>query len=161
VLIAAVVLPAGVSSADTRPTPREGAAHAVPLYGTLVRAWDAPEDDPFASGHRGIDVAAAVGSPVRASSAGVVSFAGNVAGNLTVSVDHPDVRTTYSFLGSIAVKKGARLELGDVVGTVGTGHPNSGLPPHVHLSARRSGEYFDPVELYVGTSYADLVALVA
>jgi murein DD-endopeptidase MepM/ murein hydrolase activator NlpD len=143
------------------PAPREGAGHAVPLFGELLRVYDAPEN-PFAPGHRGLDVGAPAGTPVRASATGVVSFAGTVAANRTVTVDHGDgVLTTYSFLGSLAVARGTPVERGEVVGTVGTGHPGSALPPHVHLSARRDGVYFDPLELYVGSSYADLLSIVA
>jgi murein DD-endopeptidase MepM/ murein hydrolase activator NlpD len=92
----------------------------------------------------------------------VVSFAGSVAGNRTVTVNHDGgLLTTYSFLGSSAVSKGAHVEMGTVIGAVGAGHPGSGLPPHVHLSARRDGVYFDPLELYVGSGYADLLSLVA
>src|SRR5260370_925523 len=58
------------------------------------------------------------------------------------------------------VKKGQRVLRGDGVGDVGPGRGTS-LPPNVHLSARRNNVYFDPLELYVGTSYADLVELVA
>lgn len=145
---------------DAGPLPRDGADHAVPLYGDLVRIYDAPED-PFAPGHRGVDVGAPEGSPVRSSAAGVVSFAGSVAGNRTVTVDHREgLLTTYSFLGEVRVARGTPVEPGEVVGTVGRGHSNSSLPPHVHLSARRNGIYFDPLELYVGEAYADLLSLV-
>ncbi len=147
--------------AEDAPSPRPGADHAVALYGELVRVFDAP-DDPFAPGHRGVDVAAPTGSLVRASAAGVVSFAGSVAGNLTVTIDHgAGLLTTYSFLAQARVAKGAPVRRGDVVGTVGRGHTGSGFPPHVHLSARRDGFYFDPLELYVGEGYADLLSIVA
>lgn len=60
-------------------------------------------------------------------------------GNLTVSVDHGDgVKTSYSYLASINVKRGHHVSRGDVVGTSGRGHDDT-LPPHVHLSARRDG----------------------
>ncbi len=161
-LLAIVVLACGTSArADGRPTPREGAGHAVPLYGDLVRMWDAPEDDPFAPGHRGIDVAAARGTPVRASAPGIVTFAGSVAGNRSVTVDHGDeLWTTYSFLEAIEVAADDEVDQGDVIGTVGTGHARS-REPHVHLSARRDGVYFDPIELYLGTDVSGLVALTA
>jgi murein DD-endopeptidase MepM/ murein hydrolase activator NlpD len=148
------------ATADEHPQPRPGATHAAPLYGEFVRPYDAPDDDPFAPGHRGIDIAAPAGSPVHASAGGRVSFAGNVAGNRSVTIEHPDgVRTSYSFLGTIAAKKDQSLEQGQVVGTIGPGHPNQGLPPHVHLSARRGELYFDPLELYVGDALADLISL--
>ena len=149
------------AAAEDVPQPRPGAEHAVPLYGELVRVFDAPED-PFAPGHRGVDVTAPTATPVRASAAGVVSFAGSVAGKLTVTVDHGGgLLTTYSFLGGTAVSRGTPVEGGEVVGSVGRGHTGSSLPSHVHLSARRDGLYFDPLELYLGDGYSDLLSLVA
>jgi murein DD-endopeptidase MepM/ murein hydrolase activator NlpD len=91
-----------------------------------------------------------------------VSFAGSVAGNRSVTVEHGDgVRTSYSFLADIEVAEGDEVKQADVVGTVGAGHPNEDLPPHVHLSARHGELYFDPIELYVGDSMADLISLTA
>lgn len=148
------------ATAELRPTAREGADHAVPLYGELARVWTAPDDNPYAPGHRGLDVAAPVGSPVRASAPGVVSFAGNVAGNRSVTVDHGrGLVTSYSYLGEIKTTKGTVVALGDVVGTVDRGHADEDLPPHVHLSARRDGVYFDPIGLYIGISISDLISL--
>lgn len=161
ILVAALLLVAPPASAEEIPAPRPGATHAVPLYGELVRIYDAPPD-PFAPGHRGVDVSAPLGSLVRASAVGVVSFAGSVAGNRTVTVDHGGgLLTSYSFLGNILVTKGTPVEQGEAVGTIGTGHSGSSLPPHVHLSARRDGVYFDPLELYMGSSYSDLLSLTA
>jgi murein DD-endopeptidase MepM/ murein hydrolase activator NlpD len=143
------------------PVIRPGASFSVPLYGTLVKTYDAPLDNPYAAGHRADNIAAPIGTTVRASADGVVSFAGNVAGNLSVTVDHAGgIKTTYSYLGTIVAKRNQHVLRGDVVGTVGPGHDAS-LPPNVQLSARRNNVYFDPLELYVGDSYADLIQLVA
>jgi murein DD-endopeptidase MepM/ murein hydrolase activator NlpD len=149
------------ATADERPVPRPGATHAVPLYGEFVRGYDAPED-PFAPGHRGVDVGAPAGTPVHASAPGRVSFAGSVAGNRSVTITHDDgIRTSYSFLRDIEVSEGDGVKQGDVVGAVGAGHPDEDLPRHVHLSARRGELYFDPLELYVGDSATDLISLTA
>jgi len=157
-LFVALAVPAW---AETAPEPRLGTTHSVPLFGTVVHPYDAPAN-PYAAGHRGVDVAAPMGTPVRASAAGTVSFSGNVAGDGSVTIDHdPHLKTSYSYLGSIAVKKGQTVKRGTVIGTVGRGHPGSGLPPHVHLSARRDGVYFDPLELYAGSRLDDLVDLTA
>lgn len=154
----AFALPAGAAS--DQPSAREGATHAVPLYGDLLHIYDAPED-PYAPGHRGLDVSAPLDTPVRASAPGIVSFSGSVAGNRSVTVDHGNgLLTSYSYLGVLSVTKGTPVEQGEIVGTVGAGHAGSSMPPHVHLSARRDGFYFDPMELYVGESYSDLVSLV-
>jgi murein DD-endopeptidase MepM/ murein hydrolase activator NlpD len=152
----ALALPA---RAEAPPAPRPGTSFAVPLYGALVKTYDAPLDNPYAAGHRADNVAAPIGTAVRASADGTVSFAGTVVGNRSVTIDHAGgLKTTYSFLGTIAVKRGAPVKRGDVVGTVGASHDAS-LPSNVQLSARRNDVYFDPLELYVGTSYADLVRL--
>jgi murein DD-endopeptidase MepM/ murein hydrolase activator NlpD len=151
---------APVARADTAPPPRLGTAFAVPLYGTVLQPYDAP-DDPYAAGHRGIDLAAPEGTPVRASAPGTVSFVGTVAGDLTVSVSHDaHLKTSYSFLGAVSVRSGQHVDRGTVVGTVGKGRPHAGWGPNVHLSARRDGVYFDPLELYTGTRLDDLIDII-
>ncbi len=158
-LLLALAIPVPAHSSAI-PALRAGAGFSVPLYGMLVKTYDAPLDNPYAPGHRADNIAAPIGTPVRASADGVVSFAGNVAGNLSVTVDHTgNVKTTYSYLGAIVAKKNQHVVRGDVIGTVGPGHDPS-LPPNVQLSARRNNVYFDPLELYVGSSYADLVQIV-
>lgn len=142
------------------PVARVGAWHQVPLCGDLVRIYDAP-NDPYAAGHRGVDVGGLTGAPVRASAGGIVTFAGLVVDNRTVTIDHGGgLTTTYSYLGSITIANGQSVAQGRQIGTVGAGHPGSGFGPHVHLAARRGGVYFDPLELYVGISHSDLISLV-
>ncbi len=161
ILLVALAAPAAADAPEDAPVPREGAAHAVPLYGDLLRPYDAP-DNPYAPGHRGIKIGRPVGTAVRSSGDGVVSFAGSVAGNLTVSIDHgAGLMTTYTYLGSIAVTGGRAVARGDVVGLTGEGKPDEDLPPHVHLSARHDGVYFDPLALYAGRAIDDLLDLVA
>src|SRR5437870_5078629 len=80
-----------------------------PVRGAILRHYE-PPPTPYAAGHRGIDMAAPLGTRVLASNDGVVAFAGPVAGQLFVSIDHADgIRTTYSFLSAVWVKKGARV----------------------------------------------------
>lgn len=144
------------------------AASPVPAYGTygwpvrgeVVRPYDPPES-PFGSGHRGIDIAAPLGTPVRASQTGTVAFAGPVAGALYVSIDHPDgVRTTYSWLSEVGVRPGDPVERGSPIGLTGPGHPGTD-PPHLHFGARFAGEYIDPMLLLGGGSLVGLVRLAA
>jgi murein DD-endopeptidase MepM/ murein hydrolase activator NlpD len=129
-----------------------------PVRGQLTRQYDPPET-PFGSGHRGIDIAAPLGTPVRAAQGGTVAFAGPVAGALFVSIDHPDgVRTTYSWLSEVRARAGDRVERGGIVGLTGSGHPGVD-PPHLHLGARYGGEYIDPMLLLGGGSFVGLVRL--
>jgi murein DD-endopeptidase MepM/ murein hydrolase activator NlpD len=131
-----------------------------PVLGQLTRQYDPPET-PFGSGHRGIDIAAPLGTPVRAAQGGTVAFAGPVAGALFVSIDHQDgVRTTYSWLSEVRARVGDRVARGAIVGLTGSGHPGV-EPPHLHLGARYGGEYIDPMLLLGGGSVVGLVRLAS
>jgi murein DD-endopeptidase MepM/ murein hydrolase activator NlpD len=60
-----------------------------PVTGSVVRPFGLPEGT-YGAGHRGIDITTPAGTTVRASAGGVVAFAGIVAGDRYVSIDHPD-----------------------------------------------------------------------
>ena len=139
------------------PAPAVG-TYAWPVSGSVIRAFEPPAG-PYGAGHRGIDVSASSGAPVRAAEAGVVAFAGHVAGDLHVSIDHPDgVRTSYAFLGSIDVKAGSAVGRGTRVGTVGAGHPGSDAS-HLHFGARYAGQYIDPLLLLERRSLVGMIHL--
>lgn len=139
--------------------PRAGAEHTIPIRGQIVHYYDAPEDNPYTAGHRGIDIAW-TGNCIHAPQAGIVAFSGVVIGNRTLSIDHADLtRTTFSYIAHSSVVAGQAVLMGQPIGLAGDGHPNSGLPSHVHVSARRNGVYFDPLRQYVGASFDDLIEL--
>jgi murein DD-endopeptidase MepM/ murein hydrolase activator NlpD len=99
-----------------------------------------PPASPYGPGNRGIDYAAGEGSPVRASADGQVVFAGPVGGRLHVVIRHDDgIRTSYSFLAAVGVRRGQRVSQGDEVGTAGSSF---------HFGARRGDVYFDPLTLF-------------
>jgi hypothetical protein len=122
-----------------------------PVDGPVLRPFAFDPDSPYAGGqHRGIDVGAPAGTPVLAPVAGTVSFAGGVpGGGLTLAVRTPDgYSVTLVHLGAIAAARGATVEEGVVVGSVGaSGEPE--LPePHVHLGIRIAADpqgYVDPL----------------
>lgn len=132
--------------------------YAWPFHGAVIRFFD-PPDSPYGAGHRGIDIAAPLGSDVRAAAEGVVAFAGPVAGGLYVSIDHPDgVRTTYSWLTEISARRGEPVERGAVIGRSGPGHPAT-ESPHLHFGARLGSTYLDPLLLLERGSLVGLVRL--
>jgi hypothetical protein len=99
--------------------------------------------------HLGIDFAAPVGTPVGASSFGTVSFIGYAgpAGNL-VKVEHANnVETGYAHLSRFAegLKVGDKVKRLQLVGYVGSTGRSTG--PHLHFSASRNDEFFDPATL--------------
>jgi murein DD-endopeptidase MepM/ murein hydrolase activator NlpD len=119
-----------------------------PVVGPLIRGFD-PPDSPYGSGHRGIDIAAPVGTSVRAAAAGTVAFAGPVGGRLFITVDHgAGLESTYSFLDSIAVRRGDVVSQGQAIARSGTGHAG-GVVPHLHFGVKLADAYVDPLE-YLG-----------
>ena len=116
-----------------------------PVVGPVTRGFD-PPDSPFGSGHRGIDIAAAVGTPVHAAAAGTVSFAGPVGGRLFVTVDHAaGLESTYSFLSSISVRRGDVVSQGQAIARSGTGHAGD-VVPDLHFGVKLADVYVDPLE---------------
>lgn len=96
--------------------------------------------------HRGVDYAAAPGTPVRSVGDGVVIFAGwkGSYGNL-VEVSHPGgVVTRYAHLRGYAsrTRRGARVRVGQTVGYVGSTGLSTG--PHLHFEMLVNGQYTDP-----------------
>lgn len=129
-----------------------------PVRGEVIRRFEPPSSK-YGPGHRGIDIAAPVGSTVRTAGPGRVAFAGRVAGSLYVSIDHPDdIRTTYSWLSAIAVRSGDAVRRGQVVGSTGPGHPGI-QPPHLHFGARIGDTYIDPLLLLGDGSIVGLIHL--
>lgn len=113
-----------------------------PVPGPITRHFEAPPT-PYAAGHRGIDFGAPVGTVVVAAAGGTVSFAGQVGGSLFVSIDHPGgLRTTYSFLSAILVKKGQGVIQGQQIARSGPGA--AGEAPNLHFGLRSGTDYLDP-----------------
>jgi murein DD-endopeptidase MepM/ murein hydrolase activator NlpD len=132
-----------------------GDAWVRPVAGRVVRAFRAPLTR-YGSGHLGVDLAARPGTPVRAAGAGTVVFAGVVADARHVVVLHAGgLRTSYSFLASIRVRRGETVRGGQVLGTTGGRgeHHDAGV---LHLGLRVGGTFVDPMRLF-----ASVVALSA
>jgi murein DD-endopeptidase MepM/ murein hydrolase activator NlpD len=109
----------------------------------VERPWEPPADD-YAAGHRGIDVAAPLGTIAVAVDDGVVTFAGAVGGRPVVTIDHGG--GLVSTLDSVrpSVGRGDVVGQGDPVGLVTVGHCPAD-DPCLHLGARLDGNYVDPM----------------
>jgi len=152
-VLAFVALVAGAPLVTAEPTRADApvpVTYQQPVRGVVTDPFDAPAS-PYGAGDRGLDYATAAGSPVHASAAGQVVFAGQVGGTLHVVVLHADgLRTSYSFLASIAVARGATVAAGDVLGTTGSSF---------HFGARAGDAYVDP-EVLMGAGH-ERIHLVA
>ncbi len=126
----------------------------VPGPAVAVTAFD-PPDQPWLTGHRGVDLAADPLAPVRAPFAATVLFAGSVGGKPVVSLDHGGgLRTTYEPVSAV-VRAGEVVTAGQTVGHLVAGHPGCPVEACLHWGARiASGapggdddEYIDPMSL--------------
>ncbi|HEX6256224.1 MAG TPA: M23 family metallopeptidase [Euzebyales bacterium] len=174
VIIASFALAATVTTAHARPDPGPHAAPTrtvvartdgrvdpssvwepaltaiAPVGGRVLRPFD-PPDTPYGHGHRGVDLAAVPGEPVRAALAGTVRFAGRVAGVTWVTVVHAGgLTTTYGGFAA-TVRAGDRLDLGTPLG-------RAGRRGRLDWGARRDGAYIDPLGL-LGARTVRLVPL--
>lgn len=106
-----------------------------PVYGS-VRA------------HPAIDYRAGYGAPVVAIAAGEVVFAAfSGASGRLVTIRHPGgYESNYLHLSAFKVKRGDRVEQGEVIGNVG----NSGVVTGTHLDFRmkRNGRWVNPLEVF-------------
>jgi murein DD-endopeptidase MepM/ murein hydrolase activator NlpD len=93
--------------------------------------------------HTGWDLRAAVGTPVMASAAGKVAFAGllDIRGNYVV-IDHGyGIFTGYAHLSQTHVTRGQSIVKGQIIGASGnTGRSNG---PHLHWETAINGQWVD------------------
>ncbi|MHC2999073.1 peptidase M23 [Microbacterium sp. HJ5] len=161
-LIAALVTgcPAGASASAPLPASAQAAdlsseGWVWPLTAfRLERAFVAPAHR-YAAGHRGIDLAPADAGALRAPAAGVVAFAGAVAGRGILTIDHSDGLVTTLEPIETALSPGDVVAAGDDIGTVALGgHAAAGS---VHFGVRLHGEYINPLLLLGGVPRAVLL----
>lgn len=113
-------------------------------YGTLMH--------PFyrtLQSHQGVDYAVPEGTRIFATADGIVKEVKgkNSTSGTTVVIDHRNGYTTsYSHLQSVKVKRGRKVQRGDIIALSG----NSGLSlaPHLHYEVRYNGMRVDPIHYF-------------
>jgi len=95
--------------------------------------------------HMGIDIPVPTGTPIRAAASGVVKEAREYGGyGYTVILDHENgMKTLYAHSSNIAVRRGDRVESGQVIARAGsTGRATAS---HLHFGVIIEGRYHDPM----------------
>ena len=96
--------------------------------------------------HKGLDIAAPLGTKVKSSASGRVVFAGwqGGYGNTVIIYHSYGITTVYGHLEKILVESGDFLNKGDVIGLVGSTGRSTG--PHLHYEIRINGVRVDPMD---------------
>ena len=101
--------------------------------------------------HTGLDIAAEVGTPVKAMSAGkITEIKNDDMWGTTITITHDGgIESYYANLkASVTVKEGQSVKLGDVIGNVGeTADIERAEESHLHFGVRKDGEWVDPMSL--------------
>jgi murein DD-endopeptidase MepM/ murein hydrolase activator NlpD len=95
--------------------------------------------------HSGLDIAAAEGTPIKATADGIVIDSGDFffSGNM-IYLDHGQgIISLYAHLSKIAVKPGDVVKQGDVIGDVGQTGRVTG--PHLHFAIIANQTLIDPI----------------
>ena len=157
-LLLGVTLGAGLSWTAQHLTHANWHAVSAPIdQQPLVIRHDAKGDGRFGAprsgniAHRGVDLEAPLGSPVRAVRSGRVIMTGRHRGRgLYLELDHGrGLHSLYAHLQTVDVTTGDRVRQGQPIGTVGkTGNARHPLiTPHLHLEVSSQGRLIDPSSL--------------
>jgi murein DD-endopeptidase MepM/ murein hydrolase activator NlpD len=101
--------------------------------------------------HKGVDFAAAIGTPIRASGDGTVDFVGQQRGygNVVMIKHWSNYSTVYGHMSRFATNlhKGEKVNQGDIIGYVGMTGWATG--PHLHYEFRINNEARDPMTVNI------------
>jgi len=103
---------------------------------------------PYRDGHRGIDIAAPTGTPIKAAAAGLVMSTERSDGDYgwKLVVDHGDGMTTwYAHLSEFSVAAGDQVRRGQTIGLVGSTGRSTG--PHLHFELRQDNVPVNPTRM--------------
>ncbi|MBI3764031.1 MAG: M23 family metallopeptidase [Chloroflexi bacterium] len=115
---------------------QRAAPAGLPVAGRLSQGYHA--------GHRALDIAVPAGTPVQATMAGRVVYAGwndEGYGNLVIVANGP-YRTYYAHLDRVLVKASQSVDAGALVGF--SGNTGNSTGPHLHYEVRVNGERVMP-----------------
>ena len=123
------------------PVRRGGGRFIVPTNGSFT----SPFGMRWGRLHAGVDIAAPIGTPIRAADSGRVAIAGPTGGygNYTCIQHGGNLSTCYGHQSRIGVSVGASVRQGQVIGAVGNTGNSTG--PHLHFEVRVGGSPVNPM----------------
>ncbi len=131
---------ATVSSSPKNPSTGKVRSSGGPLYtGYYMRPIEGGVRSQGLHGYNAVDLAAPVGTDIRAAASGVVIIARSSGYNggygSYVVISHPNgTQTLYGHMSKVLIVQGATISQGDLIGNVGNSGKSTG--PHVHFEIR-------------------------
>lgn len=141
-------LPPGAAPATTASPPTGNISPAAmrwPVAGGQLSSPYGPRDASF---HEGVDITAAIGTPVLAAERGVVVYSGYRSGygNVVVVRHGPDLSTLYGHNQSNRVRVGQAVRCGEVIALVGDSGRTTGA--NLHFEVWRGNHVVDPMAYF-------------
>jgi murein DD-endopeptidase MepM/ murein hydrolase activator NlpD len=138
-----------------RKAQREGPAYSYPVtWGTPISGDFGEVSASWPRGHAGLDFNGETGDPVYAATDGRVEYAefnyGGY-GNLVMIMRADGTQTRYGHLDKIKVRKGDRVNAGDLIGLMGNSGNSSGSHLHFEVRVGRALTPTDPAGLWTGS----------
>ena len=115
----------------------------VPVRGNITSRFGSREAIRDHS-HKGLDIAAKTGTPIKAAADGKIKYADTMSGygNLII-IDHGNgITTYYGHCSKLYKKEGQKVKAGDVIAAVGNTGNSTGS--HLHFEIRKNGVYVNP-----------------
>jgi len=113
---------------------------AWPHNGTVLASFSSAE-----GGNKGLDIAGAIGEPVRAAADGTVAYAGSGLlgyGNLVIISHDQDHLSAYAHNSRILVREDQKVKRGEPIAELGS---TGASRPMLHFEVRRDGRPVDPL----------------
>lgn len=117
----------------------------VPVQGNVTSRFGSRESIRDHS-HKGLDIAAKTGTPIKAAADGKIKYADTMSGygNLII-IDHGNgITTYYGHCSKLYKKEGQKVKAGDVIAAVGNTGNSTGS--HLHFEIRKNGVYINPAK---------------
>lgn len=110
-----------------------------PVYGTITQYFKG-------SSHKGLDIGAGYGTPIKAADSGYVTYAGWLGGyGNIIAVDHGNgIVTRYAHCSSLTASVGQKVARGEVIAKLGNTGRSTG--PHLHFEVIVYGSFKNPLD---------------
>lgn len=94
--------------------------------------------------HKGMDIAAPKGTPIKAAADGTVTYSGVMGGygNLIIITHENGIQTYYGHCSKLYSSKGEKVKAGDIIAAVGSTGFSTGN--HLHFEIRKNGAQINP-----------------